>query len=77
MKIYTLRIENKNYMAIKDKSEFLVPALSPYCPKQFIDFESFISGKDVVYVIGFCKLIIMFFSFNSCNLKFLRNRYEF
>ena len=36
MKIYTLRIENKNYMAIKDKSEFLVPALSPYCPKQFI-----------------------------------------
>ena len=27
--------------------------------------ESFISGKDVVYVIGFCKLIIMFFSFNS------------
>ena len=45
MKIYTLRIENKNYMAIKDKSEFLVPALSPYCPKQFIDFESFISGE--------------------------------
>ena len=27
--------------------------------------QSFISGKDVVYVIGFCKLIIMFFSFNS------------
>ena len=27
--------------------------------------ENFISGKDVVYVIGFCKLIIMFFSFNS------------
>ena len=24
MKIYTLRIENKNYMAIKEKSEFLV-----------------------------------------------------
>ncbi len=27
--------------------------------------ENFISGKNVVYVIGFSKLIIMFFSFNS------------
>jgi len=27
--------------------------------------ESFISGKNVVYIIGFNKLIIMFFSFNS------------
>ena len=27
--------------------------------------ENFISGKNVVYIIGLCKLIIMFFSFNS------------
>ena len=29
------------------------------------NYESFISGKNVVYIIGFTKLIIMFFSFNS------------
>lgn len=38
--------------------------------------ESFISGKDVVYVIGFCKLIIMFFSFNS-EIISLSKHYRF
>ena len=67
MKIYTLRIENKNYMAIKDKSEFLVPALSPYCPKQFIDFESFISGeKNLKDLIEYC----------NTNEIFKTNKYE-
>ena len=67
MKIYTLRIENKNYMAIKDKSEFLVPALSPYCPKQFINFESFISGeKNLKDLIEYC----------NTNEIFKTNKYE-
>ena len=54
-------------MAIKDKSEFLVPALSPYCPKQFIDFESFISGeKNLKDLIEYC----------NTNEIFKTNKYE-
>ena len=67
MKIYTLRIENKNYMAIKEKTEFLVPALSPYCPKQFISFESFISSKkNLRDLIEYC----------NSNEIFKTNKYE-
>ena len=64
MKIYTLRIENKNYMAIKEKTEFLVPALSPYCPKQFISFESFISSKKNLVIPTILSAILLSF-FNS------------
>ena len=38
--------------------------------------ENFISGKNVVYIIGLCKLIIMFFSFNS-EIISLSKHYRF
>ena len=57
----------QNSLGFKDKSEFLVPALSPYCPKQFINFESFISGeKNLKDLIEYC----------NTNEIFKTNKYE-